>query len=129
MPSQSNGRKLLGVRDVIFSIAVIAAAAFAYFLLQSGNGGSMAIVTADGNIAAEISLDRDGTYQLDCADMKLTVRDGMICVSHSDCPDKLCEKTGYIGADGQTVVCLPNRVSVRIISEENGGDDIDVVLN
>ncbi|MGN0692420.1 MAG: NusG domain II-containing protein, partial [Oscillospiraceae bacterium] len=108
--------------------AVIAAAAAAYFFMQSDeNGPKTALVCADGQTVAEISLDRDGVYPIEGTNMELTVKDGGICVSRSDCPDKLCENTGYIRGGSGSIVCLPNRVSVRIISDET--DDIDVVLN
>lgn len=109
-------------------MTVIAAALAAYFLMQGQQSADgSAIVTVNGENAQRIPLDRDGVYPLDGFDMELKVSDGKICVSHSDCPDKVCEKTGYIGSDGQTIVCLPNRVSVRISS--NTDSDIDVILN
>lgn len=127
-PSQNSGRKTLRMWDILFALAVIAAAAAAYFFMRADESGTgIAVVTANGEIAAEIPLDRDGVYPLSFADMELTVRDGGICVSKSDCPDKLCEKTGYIHGGSGSIVCLPNRVSVRIVSDEP--DDIDVVLN
>lgn len=127
-PSQSNGRKTVGICDIVAAAAVIAVAAAAYFFMQSDeNGPRTALVSADGKTVAEISLDRDGVYHIEGTDMELTVKEGGICVSHSDCPDKLCEKTGYIRGGSGSIVCLPNRVSVRIISDET--NDIDVVLN
>ena len=32
----------------------------------------------------------------------------------ADCPDKLCEKTGKISKNGETIVRLPHRVVVEI---------------
>jgi hypothetical protein len=30
------------------------------------------------------------------------------------CPDKVCQKTGLVSRDGQSIVCLPNKVVVYI---------------
>ena len=42
----------------------------------------------------------------------------------SDCPDRLCVKAGLLTRAGESAVCLPNRVSVRITG---GGGSIDAV--
>ena len=34
----------------------------------------------------------------------------------ADCPDKLCIHQGKISHTGETIACLPNRVTVRVIS-------------
>lgn len=125
--SQNKVRKVLSARDIVFSAAVILIAAAAYFLMQGKDSGGTAVVSCEGKTVAEIPLDRDGVYPLEGFDMELTVKDGKICVSKSDCPDKICEKTGFISGSRQSIVCLPNRVSVRIIT--NTESDIDVVLN
>ncbi len=125
--SRNKGRKLLSARDIVFSAAVIVIALAAYFLMQGKGSGGTAVVSFEGEAVAEIPLDRDGVYPLEGFDMELTVKNGEICVSKSDCPDKICEKTGFISGTGQSIVCLPNRISVRIIS--NTENEIDVVLN
>ncbi|MGE5587679.1 MAG: NusG domain II-containing protein [Clostridia bacterium] len=40
--------------------------------------------------------------------------DGRARVLASDCPDKVCVKTGWIDRPGELIVCLPNRVVVKI---------------
>jgi len=40
--------------------------------------------------------------------------DGRARVRSSDCPDKVCVKTGWIEHPGEIIVCLPNRVVVEI---------------
>ena len=62
--------------------------------------------------------------------MTVEIKDGKVRISDSDCPDKICEKTGFITSPIQAIVCLPNRISVRIIDEKNNiNSNIDVVLN
>lgn len=42
------------------------------------------------------------------------IREGKICFVNVDCPDHLCENFGWIGKAGESAVCLPNKVAVRI---------------
>lgn len=43
----------------------------------------------------------------------------------SDCPNLFCVNTGWISEPYQTAVCLPNRVMIRIESEEEA--EVDAV--
>ncbi len=83
--------------------------------------GSFVQVTVDGKVVGEYSLLRDGTYSLNGGTNTLTVRNGEAYMSYSNCPDHVCENTGKIKHVGQTIICLPNRLTVTIIGE--GSDD------
>ncbi|MDR1702970.1 MAG: NusG domain II-containing protein [Sporomusaceae bacterium] len=45
-------------------------------------------------------------------------------VKEADCPDQICVQTGLITAAPQQIVCLPNRLAVKIISDAGQVDDI-----
>jgi hypothetical protein len=54
--------------------------------------------------------------------------DGTIRFEESDCPDKICIKTGKIASIGQSAACLPNGMLVKIVpSGERSEDDLDIV--
>lgn len=54
--------------------------------------------------------------------------DGSICFEQSDCPDKICVKTGKLHTVGQTAACLPNEIFIKIVSRDgHGSEDIDIV--
>jgi len=47
----------------------------------------------------------------------------------ADCPDKLCLTFGFVDRVGQSIVCLPHRVLVEIVSNVNeSGDGVDAVV-
>lgn len=51
-----------------------------------------------------------------------------VCVALSDCPSQDCVHTGAITRSGQSIVCLPARIVIRL---EGGGlapGDVDAVL-
>jgi hypothetical protein len=41
--------------------------------------------------------------------------DGSIAFEESDCPDKVCVKSGHLHLVGQTAACLPNQIYIKII--------------
>ena len=54
----------------------------------------------------------------------VSVENGRVCFSHSDCPGEDCVHSGSISQPGRSLVCLPNRVEVRI----SGSGDVDFVV-
>lgn len=54
------------------------------------------------------------------------VEHGRIRISEADCPDKVCVHQGWISKSGTPIVCLPNKLIVKI--EKSAADaDIDGV--
>lgn len=47
---------------------------------------------------------------------------GRVRVIESTCPDKVCVRSGWISRSGQAIVCLPNRIVVRIEGSGTGRD-------
>ncbi len=54
---------------------------------------------------------------------KIEILNGKVRILDTDCPDRLEVKSGFIDSSGEMLVCLPNRVVVRI----GGEKDVDKV--
>ena len=109
-------------------IVITAAVAFSLLLLLATTlfreEGAVAVVEIDGVTAGEYNLMFNGVYPLNGGTNVLVVENGVAYLNYSNCPDHTCEKTGKIRYVGQTIVCLPNRVSITI---RGGGDGVDIV--
>lgn len=92
--------------------------------------GNRVIVTVDGKMYQEFSLDQNGVFVIIGANggtNLLKIEDGFADVTDASCPDKLCVHQKSVHYNGETIVCLPNKVVVEIISEiEN---EIDTIAN
>ena len=56
-------------------------------------------------------------------------KDGRIKFEHSDCPDKICIKSGKLKMVGRTAACLPNKIILKIVpSKDRGEDDLDMIV-
>lgn len=55
---------------------------------------------------------------------------GAISFMDSDCPDKICVKTGRLSRVGETAACLPNAVILKIVPADNNRDknDLDMII-
>ena len=87
--------------------------------------GAYVEVTVDGEVVGSYSLSTDGTYTLNGGTNVLTVEDGKAYLSYSLCPDHTCERTGRIHHVGQTIICLPNLLTVTVVGDAD--DYVDFV--
>ena len=87
--------------------------------------GNTAVISIDNEIryALELGKDRILTVKGAYGDMVIKVEAGEIWVEEVHCPRKVCMRTGRISQKGQTIVCLPNRIIIRI--EGNGNEALD----
>lgn len=88
--------------------------------------GAFVEITVDGEVVAEYPLDRDGVYELNGGTNTLTVKGGEAYMTYSSCPDHTCENTGRVRHVGQTIVCLPNKLTVTVKGEMTD-DSVDLV--
>ena len=111
----------LTVISAILLISIILLA----FTLVFKKTGAVAAVEINGVAAGEYSLATDGIFVLNGGTNTLVIENGSAYLKDSHCPDKTCERTGKVRYVGQTVICLPNRLSVTVKGE--GKDGVDLV--
>lgn len=80
------------------------------------------IKISEENAGLEVPLHTEFGYN------KLLFSEDGVRSIEADCPDKIDVKQGFIYKPGETIVCLPNRLVVEIIStEESDVDEVDLV--
>ncbi len=116
--------------DIILVAALLAAvaAAFAVIQLTKTNGG-YAVVVQDGKEIAAYPLNVDTSVTIRNENggyNTLVISDGKADVTEADCPDKLCVNQHSISHNGETIVCLPNKLVVKITSDSEA--EVDIVV-
>ena len=105
---------------------LLAAVVFLAFLPRETGDTPMAEIYLDGTLVRRVSLDTAAEFSVTGDYMNtVTVRDGKIAVTDSDCPGGDCVHSGWIGTSGRSIVCLPNRMEIRIVSAPG---DVDFVV-
>jgi len=113
---------------IIILILIIAAAMIYYFFTKNSIQTETAEIIINGKTEKVVSLNKDKVFSLEkIPQIKFEIKDKKIRFIDSNCPDKICINTGFIGIAGQTAVCLPNAVSIKIIPNEDN-NDLDVIL-
>lgn len=108
---------------VILGLVLLGSIAAIFIINRSG--GSRTAVIRCKDARHELSLDKDGVFRFDGIDAEFEVRDGKIRVTNASCPDKICEKTGYIGSPGQSIICVPGKITVAVAGS---GESVDVTV-
>ena len=68
-------------------------------------------------LAGEETITVTGDYE-----NVVTIRDGKVWMASSTCPGEDCVHAGPISAPGRSIVCLPNRVEIRLVGGDGGVD-------
>ena len=89
-------------------------------LIPGADTGAAAQIYLDGKLVHEMPLDVDAEYTVSGDyDNVVVVSRGSVSIKESDCPGADCVHSGAVSDAGRSIVCLPNRVEVRVI----GGND------
>ena len=114
------------VRDTLLILTLLLIGIILLFVLRGqSNEGSYVIIMYQNEEKARFSLASDGIYNINNGKNKIEILGGKVRMTYADCPDELCIRQGWIEYDGQSIICLPNKITVMV----SGGDSlVDFVL-
>lgn len=119
---------LLRPADGILSAvcASVALILFVFFRTGGESGTQVVVETANGTTAV-YALNKPTTVTIDGQNglsVTLEIADGSVRVINSQCPDHVCEHSGRLSRGGQSAVCVPAGITVRVVG---GSDAVDGV--
>ena len=108
----------MSTKKWILIIAAVLALSIAGILLIP-RGGTRVEITQDGELLRTIDLSavasaEEFTVTYQGRSNTIRVEPGRICVIDADCPDHICMQTGWLPECGEPIVCLPNRLIIRM---------------
>lgn len=121
-------------RNDIYLILAVLAIALLFFCWQRCNGKK---TTENARVIVEREGKAIGDYPLGTKEQLiftddygkknvLTIQDGQAFIEEADCPDKLCVKHKPISRNGESIICLPHKLAIRIVGGEEA--EVDVIL-
>lgn len=124
----------IGDKLVLGLLLIVFAASGLYITWLNNTRGDQLIATvqSDGTVVREIDLSSVvEPYQFQVEDGRggyniVAVERGRIRVSEADCPEQVDVRQGWISQPHQTIVCLPNRLVIRLNAK--GPSDIDFIV-
>ena len=108
---------------LLVALLLLVALGGCLYLFVFRGGGDMVRVTVDGELFGVYSLSETVTAEVPSGEgqyNRFVIQDGKAYMESASCPDGICVDHRPIFRDGESIVCLPNRVVVTVIVEGDG---------
>ena len=107
---------------ILMSVLIIAiTVTIAIFALNQSDGAYAVVIEETATYPLDtnvrISIANGESYNV------LVIENNTARIESASCPDKLCVKQHTVSKNGQSLVCLPNKVVVKIVSEIDSETD------
>lgn len=104
---------------LILSLSIIGIILFILFNFNSSEG-SVATVYYNNKLIKKINLNNNAEYDVEGynGNIHIVVNNKKIKVEEENSPLHLCSKQGYIKNNTDVIVCLPNKIVIKIDSNE-----------
>lgn len=106
--------------EIILTAVILLAALLLWggFWLTGRTKGDLLRITVDNELYGEYPLNQDQTIRINDTNV-CEIQNGSVRMTEADCPDHLCMDFAPIDSDGGTIICLPNRVFLEIVSSDS----------
>lgn len=114
--------------DLCLIAGILLAAGLAAFFLYDAYGRKAAaavVIEQDGREVMRLPLSEDMTVRIPAESgyNVICITERGAEVTQTDCPDQICRKQGAITALGESIICLPHRLVIRLTGDLPDGPD------
>ncbi|HDS08919.1 MAG TPA: NusG domain II-containing protein [Firmicutes bacterium] len=127
MPSSEIGALKIKPGDFFLLAFFLTLSILSFFLIYNSYYSTPGIVQIhhSGTLISELPLDPPDNYTIMYNGAEVRVRvsnERKVSVIYSNCPLKLCVKHKEISKNGESIVCLPNKIIISIKKNKNKHD-------
>ena len=123
-------------KDIIIILAIVLAGISLWGVFNYVYSGNMAKaeIYYKSKLVETIDLNRTGDKRFSIPQNAHVIfhlySDGSICFEGSDCPDKICIKSGRLSRVGESAACLPNKIFLKIVpvGRNRDNDELDMII-
>lgn len=123
-PSAEGKKKRNDIIFIAVLLIAVCVAALVMFIMKTE--GNTVVVTVDGKIFGEYPLSENTEVKIKNGDGYniLVIKDGKADVTEASCPDGICSNHRPIENNGESIICLPNKVVVEVKTQDENQPDI-----
>ena len=115
--------RLLKKADILTVLIIVAVCISAILIMRHTGTGLKAQITVDGNLLETVNLNSvEKPYTIitkTTPETEITIENGAVYFSHSQCENQLCVKSGKLTSKGATAVCLPAKVVITVTADKS----------
>lgn len=93
-----------------------------FYMKQAKKVPEEVLVSVDGVMRGSYRLSEDMEVEINGTNI-LVIKNGKVKMKEADCPDQICVHHKAISKNKESIVCLPNKVVVEIVSSEESALD------
>lgn len=82
---------------------------------QGEQGNYVQAETPTGSYRFSLDEDREIVLEGDLGEYRLEIADGAIRATESACPAQICVHRGEVYREGDSIICVPNRIIVKVL--------------
>ena len=115
---------------VILGVLLLAAVIGLVFVRSHRETGATVQVLQGGEVTDTLSLEKNVTRRYESGNGGyniVEVRKGKVSVTEASCPDKVCVNHGPTDQTADPIVCLPNKLVVRVLAPGDDPNQLDGV--
>ena len=106
---------------VLIGVILVAAVAGILVIQSVREEGAQVVITWNGQVEGTYPLDEDQTFVFEGESggyNVVTIEDGFVFMEEANCPDQICVKHKPLNQTADPIVCLPNSLVVKVITNE-----------
>lgn len=114
---------------LLFFVILLFGLGVSWFSLHGSTAGDKVRISSNGQLYGLYALNEDREIDIRSEDHTnhITIKDGVVSMTSSSCKNQVCVNTAPISQTRDTIVCLPNKVVVEIVSDGSSGASPDVI--
>lgn len=113
--------------DLLLTGGILLLAGILFLASRPGRHGAWVVVTRDGAEIGRYALGDEHMVTIGEDEWNvLRISHGAAAVAEANCGDHTCVRTGEISREGESIVCLPHHLIIRIEGVEQTDFDIGV---
>ena len=109
----------------IAAVVLLAAVLMLWIPFAQGTGEKLEITTPDATYIYDLSKDQTLSLESNGYTLQVVIFAGEARVSACNCPDGVCVASGRISKSGESILCAPAGVTLRVVGK--GESDADFV--
>lgn len=112
------------IKLIIIVVCIISLCIF--FIHFNKEEGNTAEVYYENKLILSVDLNINDIYTVDgeLGDVVIEVRDRKVRVVKENSPKNICSKEGYISDSSKPLICLPNKIVIKIVDSNNNIDGV-----